>query len=193
MNKGDALLNADRSCLGLRALFWFDRTTIPVTAFACLSPLRGDFSQGRNKFERYTKTARRTIFHAGDVPSPVGSPGIATVHLLFGVLGTDNTLARRFLGSPSAPETLWNRPNNANPFVTKSQAREKSHSIRRLNAGFGVRRSGPAVEQRTAHLLVVRATLIRDAKPPSGLRASRDEPAQKWPPMLSFRARPKLG
>ena len=59
-------------------------------------------------FERYTQAARLAIFRARYVASQVGSEEIDTEHLLLGVL-TDKTLARRFLGSPWAAETVWKK------------------------------------------------------------------------------------
>lgn len=60
-------------------------------------------------FERYTQAARAAIFGARYMASQAGSPQIETEHLLLGVLRTDKTLANRFLGSPWAAETVWNK------------------------------------------------------------------------------------
>src|SRR5579862_5397028 len=52
-------------------------------------------------FERYTETARRSIFFARYEASQFGSRTIETEHLLLGVLREDRTLASRFLADPS--------------------------------------------------------------------------------------------
>jgi ATP-dependent Clp protease ATP-binding subunit ClpC len=57
-------------------------------------------------FERYTEKARRVIFAAVFMARRVGSPMIETEHLLLGLLREDKSLARRFLGSPWAAETV---------------------------------------------------------------------------------------
>jgi ATP-dependent Clp protease ATP-binding subunit ClpC len=58
-------------------------------------------------FERYTEAARRVIFSARYMADQVGSPKIETEHVLLGLLRTDKSLARRFLGSPWAAEDVW--------------------------------------------------------------------------------------
>jgi len=60
-------------------------------------------------FERYTETARRVIISSKHKASPVGSPEIDTEHLLLGLLSTDKALARRFLGSPWAADSVWRK------------------------------------------------------------------------------------
>jgi hypothetical protein len=60
-------------------------------------------------FERYSQTARNVIFSARYMAGEVGSPEIETEHLLMGLLRTDKILARRFLGSPWAAETVWRK------------------------------------------------------------------------------------
>src|ERR1700758_2434618 len=60
-------------------------------------------------FERYTQAARRVIFWVRYVADQVGSPNIETEHLLLGLLRTDKSLARRFLGSPWAAEDVWRK------------------------------------------------------------------------------------
>ena len=50
-------------------------------------------------FERYTESARRTIFFARYEASQFGSQYIETEHLLLGLLRQDKPLATRFLGS----------------------------------------------------------------------------------------------
>ena len=57
-------------------------------------------------FERYTEKARRVIFFARYEASQVGSPFIETEHLLLGLLREDKTLAKRFLPSPAAVESI---------------------------------------------------------------------------------------
>src|SRR5713101_5202891 len=56
-------------------------------------------------FERYTERARRAIFFARYEASAFGSEWIETHHLLLGVL-QDHDLARLFLKSEDAPETI---------------------------------------------------------------------------------------
>ena len=60
-------------------------------------------------FERYSEAARRVIFWARYMADRVGSPKIETEHLLLGLLRTDKSLARRFLGSPWAAEDVWRK------------------------------------------------------------------------------------
>jgi ATP-dependent Clp protease ATP-binding subunit ClpC len=60
-------------------------------------------------FERYTQKARRVVFGAVYIARRVGSPMIESEHLLLGLLREDKSLARRFLGSPWAAETLLKR------------------------------------------------------------------------------------
>jgi len=60
-------------------------------------------------FERYTENARRVIVSAKHKASHVGSPEIDTEHLLLGLLSTDQELARRFLGSPWAADSVWRK------------------------------------------------------------------------------------
>ena len=60
-------------------------------------------------FERYTQGARTTLFWARYISSQVGSYEIETEHLLLGLLRSDETLAKRFLGSPWAAETVWKK------------------------------------------------------------------------------------
>jgi ATP-dependent Clp protease ATP-binding subunit ClpA len=66
-------------------------------------------------FERYTEKARRVIFAAVYVARRVGSPIIETEHLLLGLLREDKSLARRFLGSPWAAETVLIRIEKIKP------------------------------------------------------------------------------
>ncbi len=70
-------------------------------------------------FERYTQTARATIFWARYIASQVGSLEIETEYLLIGVLRTDKTLASRFLGSPWAAETVWKKVEQRKPIREK--------------------------------------------------------------------------
>jgi hypothetical protein len=57
-------------------------------------------------FERYTETARRTIFFGRYEASQFGSPYIETEHLLLGLLREDKALANRFLRSDATPESI---------------------------------------------------------------------------------------
>jgi ATP-dependent Clp protease ATP-binding subunit ClpA len=57
-------------------------------------------------FERYTETARRTIFFGRYEASQFGSPYIETEHLLLGLLREDKALANRFLRSHAAVESI---------------------------------------------------------------------------------------
>jgi ATP-dependent Clp protease ATP-binding subunit ClpC len=66
-------------------------------------------------FERYSQMARRVIFAAVYVARRVGSPMIETEHLLLGLLREDKSLARRFLGSPWAAETVLKRIEQIKP------------------------------------------------------------------------------
>src|ERR1700738_5355050 len=58
-------------------------------------------------FERYTPRARRTLFSARYIARQTGSWEIETEHLLLGLLKEDQSLARRFLGSPWALDEVW--------------------------------------------------------------------------------------
>jgi ATP-dependent Clp protease ATP-binding subunit ClpC len=60
-------------------------------------------------FERYTKTARKAVISSKHKATYVGSPEIGTEHLLLGLLSTDSGLANRFLGSPWAADSVWER------------------------------------------------------------------------------------
>ncbi len=66
-------------------------------------------------FERYTQGARTTIFWARYMASQVGSEEIKTEHFLLGLLRSDKTLAKRFLGSPWAAETVWKKIEEVKP------------------------------------------------------------------------------
>jgi ATP-dependent Clp protease ATP-binding subunit ClpA len=66
-------------------------------------------------FERYTEKTRRVIFAAVFMARRVGSPMIETEHLLLGLLREDKSLARRFLGSPWAAETVLKRVEESKP------------------------------------------------------------------------------
>jgi len=57
-------------------------------------------------FERYTETARRSIFFGRYEASQWGSPYIETEHLLLGLLREDKALANRLLGSYAAVELI---------------------------------------------------------------------------------------
>lgn len=57
-------------------------------------------------FERYTETARRTIFFARFEAGQFGGPLIETEHLLLGVFRGDQTLANQLLGSFATLEDL---------------------------------------------------------------------------------------
>lgn len=66
-------------------------------------------------FERYTETARRTIFWSKQMAQQLGSPEIETEHLLLGLLRADQPLAARFLGSPWAVEDVWREVREDHP------------------------------------------------------------------------------
>jgi hypothetical protein len=66
-------------------------------------------------FERYTEKTRRVIHWAVYMARRVGSPTIETEHLLLGLLREDQSLARRFLGSPWAAETVLIRVEEIKP------------------------------------------------------------------------------
>jgi len=66
-------------------------------------------------FERYTQSARAAIFWARYMASEVGSQEIETQHLLMGLLRADKMLAKRFLGSPWAAETVWKKVEPTKP------------------------------------------------------------------------------
>ena len=68
-------------------------------------------------FERYTEAARRVIFSSRQKASYVGSPDIDTEHLLLGLLSTDKGLARRFLGSPWAADSVWRKIEQGRPVL----------------------------------------------------------------------------
>ena len=59
--------------------------------------------------ERYTRAARLTLFFARYIANQTGSSCIESEHLLLGVLVADESLARRFFGSPLAAEDIWKR------------------------------------------------------------------------------------
>ena len=66
-------------------------------------------------FECYTQSARAAIFWARYMASEVGSQEIETQHLLMGLLRADKMLAKRFLGSPWAAETVWKKVEPTKP------------------------------------------------------------------------------
>jgi ATP-dependent Clp protease ATP-binding subunit ClpC len=66
-------------------------------------------------FERYTKRASRTIFSARYIAGQTGSWAIETEHLLLGLLKEDQSLARRFLGSPWALDEVWGQVSQSIP------------------------------------------------------------------------------
>lgn len=70
-------------------------------------------------FERYTERARRVVFWARYAASQEGSPEIETEHLLLGLLKEDMRLARRFLGSPFAVDTVWRQVQRSKPVREK--------------------------------------------------------------------------
>lgn len=70
-------------------------------------------------FERYTESARRVIFFARYFAGRAGSLEIETEHLLLGLLREDQSLGKRFLGSPWAAEGVWRKIQQSKP------AREK--------------------------------------------------------------------
>jgi ATP-dependent Clp protease ATP-binding subunit ClpC len=60
-------------------------------------------------FERYTEIAKRVIVSSKHKASIVGCREIDTEHLLLGLLSRDKSLARRFLGSPWAADSVWRK------------------------------------------------------------------------------------
>lgn len=58
-------------------------------------------------FERYTETAKNVMVSSKGKAAYLGSLEIDTEHLLLGLLTTDKGLARRFLGSPWAADSVW--------------------------------------------------------------------------------------
>jgi ATP-dependent Clp protease ATP-binding subunit ClpC len=60
-------------------------------------------------FERYTETARNVIVSSKHKAAYLGSLEIGTDHLLLALLSTDKGLARRFLGSPWAADSVWRK------------------------------------------------------------------------------------
>jgi ATP-dependent Clp protease ATP-binding subunit ClpC len=66
-------------------------------------------------FERYTPRARRTIFSARYIARQTDSWEIETEHLLLGLLKEDQSLARRFLGSPWALDEVWGQVSQSIP------------------------------------------------------------------------------
>jgi ATP-dependent Clp protease ATP-binding subunit ClpC len=66
-------------------------------------------------FERYSEIARLVIFSSLRKARHVGSTNIDSEHLLWGLLATDKSLARRFLGSPWAVEALWGKIEQCRP------------------------------------------------------------------------------
>jgi Clp amino terminal domain, pathogenicity island component len=88
-------------------------------------------------FNRYTETARRTIFFARYEASQFGSSTIETEHLLLGVLREDKALANRLLASNANIEDLRNsitRRGNAGPKVSTSVDLPLSHELKRALA-----------------------------------------------------------
>src|ERR1700674_5236697 len=57
-------------------------------------------------FERYTETARRSVFHARYEATQFGSGFIEPEHLLLGILRTDEPLALRLLKEPEKIEAV---------------------------------------------------------------------------------------
>lgn len=70
-------------------------------------------------FERYTETARRTIFFARYEASAFGSSQIGSEHLLLGVLREDKALANRFLQSHGAVESIRRKIEENSPIRAK--------------------------------------------------------------------------
>jgi ATP-dependent Clp protease ATP-binding subunit ClpC len=58
-------------------------------------------------FERYTERARRVVSWSRYIARQGGSLEIETEHLLSGLLRENQSLARRFLGSPWALDSVW--------------------------------------------------------------------------------------
>jgi hypothetical protein len=88
-------------------------------------------------FERYTETARRTIFFARYEASQFGSSQIATEHLLLGLLREDKALAIRLLTSHARVEELRNsiaRRGNTGVKISTSVDLPLSHESKRALA-----------------------------------------------------------
>lgn len=66
-------------------------------------------------FEGYTQAARRVIFRARYIAGRLGSNKIEGEHLLLALLSTDQTLARRFFGSPWVAEEILKRVEQTKP------------------------------------------------------------------------------
>ncbi len=115
-------------------------------------------------FERYTETARRTIFFARYEASQFGSAYIETEHLLLGVLREDKALAKRLLASNAKVEELRNSISRGNTSLKVSTSVDLplSHESKRALA-YGAE-EGQRLHQKhigTEHLLL---GLLREEK-----------------------------
>jgi hypothetical protein len=116
-------------------------------------------------FERYTLTARRSIFFARYEASQFGSPYIETEHLLLGVLREDKALGNRLLASYAKVEELRNaimRRGDTGLKVSTSVDLPLSHESKRALA-YGAE-EGQRLHQKhigTEHLLL---GLLREEK-----------------------------
>jgi ATP-dependent Clp protease ATP-binding subunit ClpC len=80
-------------------------------------------------FERYTQRARRTILSAVYIARQSGSPEIEPEHILLGLLKEDPSLARRFLGSPWALDSVWERVSQSTPTHEKPPVAPTDHKL----------------------------------------------------------------
>jgi hypothetical protein len=109
-------------------------------------------------FERYTEKARRTIFFARYEASQFGSPYIETEYLLLGLLREDKTLAKRFLRSHAAVESMRKQIEGhtaPREKVSTSMDLPLSHECKRVLA-YGAEESGRLNHKHigTDHLLL---------------------------------------
>ena len=116
-------------------------------------------------FERYTETARRTIFFGRYEASQFGSPYIETEHLLLGLLREDKALANRFLRSHAAVESIRKqieRHTAPGEKVSTSVDLPLSHECKRVLA-YGAEEAERLNHEHigTAHLLL---GLLREEK-----------------------------
>jgi hypothetical protein len=116
-------------------------------------------------FERYTETARRTLFFARYEASQFGSSQIETEHLLLGVLREDKALANRLLASHAIVEELRNsvtRRGNTGLRIPTSVDLPLSHESKRALA-YGAEESERLHQKQlgTEHLLL---GLLREEK-----------------------------
>jgi len=116
-------------------------------------------------FERFTERARRTIFAAKYIAGQTGGPEIETEHLLLGLLKEDQSLARRFLGSPWALDQVWRQVSQRQSVREKplTVADHKLRSTSKCVLTFAAAEAETLSSRHigTGHLLL---GLLRDAK-----------------------------